>query len=57
MLSSGMWRCVALVRTDVAEKQVTANVPSSPIIFAQIMEGIHSSETSVLTTTTRRHIP
>jgi hypothetical protein len=37
---------------------VTANVvPSSPIIVTQIMEEISSSETSVLTTTTRRNIP
>jgi hypothetical protein len=36
---------------------VTANVPSSLIIFAQKMEAIRSSETSVLTRATPRHIP
>jgi hypothetical protein len=37
---------------------VTANVvPSSPILVTLIMDAIHSSETSVLTTATRRNIP
>jgi hypothetical protein len=83
--SSGMLRCVALVRTDVSEEHsasiirvtridelrttvgflrslhrllVTRNVaPSSPILVTLMMEAIHSSETSVLTGTTRRNIP
>jgi hypothetical protein len=37
---------------------VTAKVvPSSLIIFTLIMDAIHSTETLVLTRTTRRHIP
>jgi hypothetical protein len=37
---------------------VTANVvPSSPILFVVMMEALSSSETSVLTTATRRDIP
>jgi hypothetical protein len=82
--SSGMLRCVALVRTDVLEElsasiirvtridelemlAVTSNlrrllvmanvVPSSQILVALMMEALSSSETSVLTRTTRRNIP
>jgi hypothetical protein len=37
---------------------VAANVvPSSPILVTMMMEALRSSETSVLTTATRRHIP
>jgi hypothetical protein len=36
---------------------VTANVPSSPILVTLIKEALSSSETSVLTRTTRRNIP
>jgi hypothetical protein len=37
---------------------VTANVvPSSPIIVTLMMEGLRSSETSVLTSATRRNNP
>jgi hypothetical protein len=36
---------------------VTANVPSSPIIVTLIMEALDISETSVVTTATRRNIP
>jgi hypothetical protein len=37
---------------------VTANaVPSSPILVTLIMEALRSSETSVPTRATRRHIP
>jgi hypothetical protein len=35
---------------------VTVNVPSSLIPFTLMMEAIHSSEMSVLTAATRRHI-
>jgi hypothetical protein len=35
---------------------VTANVPSSPVLVTLMMEAIHSSETSVVTRATRRHI-
>jgi hypothetical protein len=36
---------------------VTANVPSSPILFTLMMEALSYSETSVLTIATRRNIP
>jgi hypothetical protein len=62
-----MWRRVALVRTDGSENVsfpsvlqvlVTANVvPSLLIISTLIMEATLSSETSVLTRATCRHIP
>jgi hypothetical protein len=44
MSSSGMCRCVVLVGSDVSED------------FTLKMEAIRSSETSVPTRTTRRHI-
>jgi hypothetical protein len=68
-----MLRRVGLVRTDVSEKLraceeillrserrllVTASVvPSSPILVTLIKEVISSSETSVLSRTTRRNFP
>jgi hypothetical protein len=59
---------VAVVIIDVSEERIvsiirvnylliTADAPSSLILFTLIMEAIHSSETSVLTITTRPHIP
>jgi hypothetical protein len=36
---------------------VTSNVPSSPILVTLMMEALSSSDTSVLTTATRRNIP
>jgi hypothetical protein len=36
---------------------VTANIPSSPILVTLIMEALSSSETSVLTRSTRRNFP
>jgi hypothetical protein len=62
MVSSGMLRRVALVRTvflrSLRRLLVTASVvPSSPILVTQMKEALSSSETSVLTRATRRHIP
>jgi hypothetical protein len=61
MPSSGMLRRVAPIRTDYSEgcsALVTANnVPNSPIFVTLIMEAIRSTETSVLTGSTRRSIP
>jgi hypothetical protein len=53
-----MWRRVAHVGTgDSEELLVTANVPSSPMLFTMIMEAIRFSETLVFTGATRRQIP
>jgi hypothetical protein len=71
VVSSGMLRPVALVKTDISEKRslatdapyvlrllVTADVvPSSPILVTRMMEALRSSETSLLTRATRRNIP
>jgi hypothetical protein len=64
MASSGMLLRVVLVKTDVSEELsvrqllVTAGVvPSSPILVTLMKEELRSSETSVLTTATRRNIP
>jgi hypothetical protein len=70
---SGMLRRVALVRTDVSEERstsiissicsvhqllVTDNaVPSSSFLVTLLKEALSSSETSVLTKVTWRHIP
>jgi hypothetical protein len=53
MVSSGMLRRVALVRTDVT----ACVVPSSRILVALMKEAPDSSEMSVLTRATRRNIP
>jgi hypothetical protein len=42
---------------SVLQLLVTAKFPSSLILFALMMEAIHSSETLVLTRATRRNIP
>jgi hypothetical protein len=72
MVSAGLLRHVALVRTDVSVELsasfirviricrllVTASVvPSSPILVTVMKEALSSSETSVLTRATWRNIP
>jgi hypothetical protein len=71
MLSSGILRRVALVKTDVSEEisaffirmtriglLATASVvPSSPILVTLMKKALGSSETSVLTRDRRRNIP
>jgi hypothetical protein len=46
-----------LLLRSVRRLVVTANVPSSQILVTLMMEALRSSETSVLTRTTRRNIP
>jgi hypothetical protein len=55
---------MALVRANMlflrSERRLLVNakiVPSSLILFTLMMEALRSSETSVLTTATRRNIP
>jgi hypothetical protein len=63
MPSSGMWRRVDLVFTDVSEGRIASLQPppqagSWLAYFSTLkMEAIRSSETSVHTRSTRRHIP
>jgi hypothetical protein len=73
MASSGMLRRVDLVRTDISEELSALHfvfllsvrrlldrasvLPSSLILVTLMMEAISSSETSILTRTTRRNIP
>jgi hypothetical protein len=77
MVSSGMLRRVAFVKTDVSEELSASFIRvtridelgttlavssyrrslSSPILVTLVMEAPSSSETSVLTTATRRNIP
>jgi hypothetical protein len=65
MVSSGLLRRVALVRTDVSEEPgawpshlvFIRSVPSSPIFVTLMKEALSSSETSVLTRATRHNIP
>jgi hypothetical protein len=71
MVSSGMSRRVALIRTDVSEEPsasfitvtrigeiVTDSVvSSSPILVTLMKQALISSETSVLTRATRHNIP
>jgi hypothetical protein len=64
MVSSGMLRRVALVRTDVSVLRslrrllvAACVVPSSSILVILMKEALGSSETSVLTRATRRNIP
>jgi hypothetical protein len=71
MASSGMFRSVALVRTDVSEErsvsiirvkrigelETTLAVTSSHILVTLMKEGLSSFETSVLTRATRTNIP
>jgi hypothetical protein len=68
MVSSGMLRRVAPVRTDVSEELsvflrsvrqllVTSVVPSSQILVTLMKEALSSSETSALTGATLCNIP
>jgi hypothetical protein len=67
MVSSGLLRRVALVRTDFSEEVFLHSVrrllvaacvvPSSPIFATLMREAPGSSETSILTTATRRNNP
>jgi hypothetical protein len=72
MVSSGMLRRVALVRTNVSEEPgaslvflrnvrrllvAACVVPSSPILVILMKEAPGSFETSILTRVTRRNIP
>jgi hypothetical protein len=66
MVSSGMLRRVALVRTDVSEERSASFIRVTGIgelgttlaVTSTLMkEAIRSSETSILTTATRRNIP
>jgi hypothetical protein len=69
MVSSGMLRCVVLVRTDVSEEpsasfirmtrigELGKTLAATSLILVTLMkEALGSSETSVLTRTTRRNI-
>jgi hypothetical protein len=64
--SSGMWRRLALVRTDFSKERIASIiragvlrllVPKSQILVTSMMEAVRSSETSTLTRATQRHIP
>jgi hypothetical protein len=68
MVSSGMLRRMALVRTDVSEELrvflrsvrrllvTTSVVPSSPILVTMMKEALSSSETLVLTRATWHNV-
>jgi hypothetical protein len=58
MPSSGLWRRVALVRTDVSEERISiirVKIISSLIIFTLMIDAIRSSAASVVKRVTRRH--
>jgi hypothetical protein len=58
MPSSGLLRRVAIFLRSILQLPVTVNViPSSMILFFLMMWAIRTSETSVLTRATRRHMP
>jgi hypothetical protein len=73
MVSSGMLRRVALLRTDISEElsasfirvtridelgtTLAGVVPSSPILVTLTKETLSSSEMSALTRATQRNIP
>jgi hypothetical protein len=47
----------AMAPRSVRRLLITVNVPNSPSIVALMMEAFRSSETSLITRATRRHIP
>jgi hypothetical protein len=53
----GSWKNHIVFLRSLRRLLVTANVPSSMILVALMMEAIRSSETSVLTRATRHKIP
>jgi hypothetical protein len=59
MPSSGMWHLSDIVLTDAPEacNHLLTLVHLSQFSYTPKMEAIHSSETSVNTISTRRHIP
>jgi hypothetical protein len=56
MPSSGMWRCVALVRTDVSEECISSIIRATRIGELGRMFTAASNR-STLTSATRRNIP
>jgi hypothetical protein len=59
MPSSEMLLPVPIVRADVSEELSVSIIrdPNSQILFILMIEALSSSETSILTRATRRHIP
>jgi hypothetical protein len=53
----GTMLAVTSNRSALIRLLVTVNVPSPPILVTPMIEEVSSSETSVLTKNTRRHIP
>jgi hypothetical protein len=56
-MSCGSHKSLRFPRSMLQLLVIANVVPSSLILFTLMMEAIHSSETSVATLVTRRHIP